>query len=387
MNPTEQKTNTEPQPIQQPIQQTTQDNSVVVVTNQTQSQSHSPQQQPPQLPKPQQPDNAATTTHNNQHTNPLKRQRENSEDANPNNAKKMKLSVLTRTQSDLKRYLNGMDEDVLKNDLLPKLCESHKSLFRSIRSRMSENTILCKIFIRSLSYDTQDKTVYDMFTKFGNVKEAVIVKDRQTGKSRGFGFITMSNASEAQAALVEHRKMIDGREAICNLASKPQGQKTSTNNKKRDDAFHSHRDLSMRGKRDNPSPPNADRYAPIAPPHAYPYTHTTAPYSYDYNYQYPHYASSNTNATPASAYAAVNAATVNPYNAINPYAAANPYAQYNRTQTTNASTSNATQNTTSAASAVNPNTNIGNQPYVPSMAGQNVTANMSAFGAAPYRFN
>ena len=77
-----------------------------------------------------------------------------------------------------------MDEDILKNDLLPQLCESHKNLMESIRQKMSENTILCKIFIRSLSYDTQDKTVYDIFTKFGNVKEAVIVKDRQTGKSR-----------------------------------------------------------------------------------------------------------------------------------------------------------------------------------------------------------
>ena len=92
--------------------------------------------------------------------------------------------VLHRTQSDLKRYLNTMDEEALKYDLFPKLCLSHKSLFESVRQKMNENTILCKIFIRSLSYDTEDKTVHDMFTQYGSVKEAVIVKDRQTGKSR-----------------------------------------------------------------------------------------------------------------------------------------------------------------------------------------------------------
>lgn len=313
-----------------------------------------------------------------------------------------------------------MDDDALKHELMPKLCENNKNLMESIRSKMSENTILCKIFIRSLSYDTQDKTVYDMFTKFGNVKEAVIVKDRQTGKSRGFGFITMSNASEAQSALVEHRKMIDGREAICNLASKPQGQKTGNHSKSGPGTdrnissgnFHSERrasDHSSRAKRGDSSPPNHERYQRVLPPHppttaAYPhYAHGANPYNYDYNAyaQYPHYAHSGTpsNAQPATVQNTAQQTQTNnttqtqsvPYNPYNPYNinAAQSLNPYNRAATNTPNTTQ-TQNAQNAntTNSQQPNTNIAgiaNQPYVPSSAPFQ-PQNIAAFGANPYRF-
>jgi len=314
--------------------------------------------------------------------------------------------VLKRNPSDLKRYLSSMDEEILKNDLVAKLCENHQSVMDIIRHKMSEHTTLCKIFIRSLSYDTKDQTVYNMFTKYGKVKEAVIVTDRQTGKSRGFGFITMSNASEAQAALVEHRKMIDNREAICNLASKPQGQKTSSNTtasstsssskpRREEPSFHasssSRSDRHSRSKRGDSTDGRYSRHisssssssrnnrvnamaANVAT--AYPaYPPAANPYGYDY----------------ASA-AAANTAAATPAYTYPPsaypqymYPATAYAAQYNRAATTTAATANA--NTQNAATA-NANATMANQPYAPyqpAMAGQNA-ANMATFGAAPYRF-
>lgn len=102
-----------------------------------------------------------------------------------------KGKVLTRNSLDLKRYLNGLDDDTIRGDVIPKLLKKNKGLFESIRKKMNHNSILCKIFIRSLSYETQNQTVHDLFATFGNVKEAVIVHDRDTGLSRVCGLCTI----------------------------------------------------------------------------------------------------------------------------------------------------------------------------------------------------
>merc|ERR1711972_269387 len=124
----------------------------------------------------------------------------------------------------------------------------------------------------------------------------------------------MSNASEAQKALAEHQKMIDGREAICNLASKPQGRRRDdfpmrpSHHYRRRDDFHHHRGPPGGQGRFGRKPGDNAAHNRVQPPPA-PYPN---PYGYDYSaYQYP---------------GAV--APMNPYAGMNPYA--NPYAQYNR---------------------------------------------------------
>jgi len=58
-----------------------------------------------------------------------------------------------------------------------------------------------KIFVGNLSWDVTDKDLMDTFAAYGTVSEATALKDRDTGKSRGFGFVTMENDSEARAAI------------------------------------------------------------------------------------------------------------------------------------------------------------------------------------------
>lgn len=58
-----------------------------------------------------------------------------------------------------------------------------------------------KLFVGGLSYGMDDMTLREAFTGFGEVMEARVIMDRETGRSRGFGFITFTSGEEASAAL------------------------------------------------------------------------------------------------------------------------------------------------------------------------------------------
>lgn len=54
----------------------------------------------------------------------------------------------------------------------------------------SKDTTYTKIFVGGLPYHTTDESLGQFFKKFGNIEEAVVINDRQTGKSRGYGFVS-----------------------------------------------------------------------------------------------------------------------------------------------------------------------------------------------------
>lgn len=58
-----------------------------------------------------------------------------------------------------------------------------------------------KIYVGNLSFRTTQQELEDLFTNYGSVQEAAVVTDRETGRSRGFGFITMPDDGEANAAI------------------------------------------------------------------------------------------------------------------------------------------------------------------------------------------
>ncbi|PIN09825.1 RNA-binding protein musashi/mRNA cleavage and polyadenylation factor I complex, subunit HRP1 [Handroanthus impetiginosus] len=67
-----------------------------------------------------------------------------------------------------------------------------------------------KLFIGGISWDTSEERLREYFEAFGEVLEAVIMKDRTTGRARGFGFVVFANASVAEK-VVRERHVIDGR--------------------------------------------------------------------------------------------------------------------------------------------------------------------------------
>ncbi len=76
-----------------------------------------------------------------------------------------------------------------------------------------------KLYVGNLSYDTTDGDLQDIFAEFGTVESAVVINDRDTGRSKGFGFVEMSSKSEAEAAIdALDGNEIDGRSIKVNEA-------------------------------------------------------------------------------------------------------------------------------------------------------------------------
>ena len=58
-----------------------------------------------------------------------------------------------------------------------------------------------KLFVGNLSFDTTEAELEELFAPFGTVAEATVITDQSTGRSRGFGFVTLNSAAEARAAI------------------------------------------------------------------------------------------------------------------------------------------------------------------------------------------
>lgn len=76
-----------------------------------------------------------------------------------------------------------------------------------------------KLFVGSLPWGVDDDKLRELFSQAGNVVSAQVVKDRETGRSRGFGFVEMSTEEEANAAVQNLNDTdLDGRKIIVNIA-------------------------------------------------------------------------------------------------------------------------------------------------------------------------
>ena len=75
------------------------------------------------------------------------------------------------------------------------------------------------MFVGNLSFNTTENDLQDAFAAHGTVTEVNLMMDRATGRPRGFGFVTMSTAEEAQTAIAAlNGKQLDGRDLTVNIA-------------------------------------------------------------------------------------------------------------------------------------------------------------------------
>lgn len=58
-----------------------------------------------------------------------------------------------------------------------------------------------KLYVGNLSYNTTENELKDLFGEAGEVTDVILIKDRSTGRSKGFGFVTMSSQAEVEAAI------------------------------------------------------------------------------------------------------------------------------------------------------------------------------------------
>ena len=76
-----------------------------------------------------------------------------------------------------------------------------------------------KLYVGNLAYSVRDDSLLQAFSQFGNVTSAKVMMDRETGRSKGFGFVEMGNDAEAQAAINGmNGQPVDGRAVVVNEA-------------------------------------------------------------------------------------------------------------------------------------------------------------------------
>jgi cold-inducible RNA-binding protein len=87
-----------------------------------------------------------------------------------------------------------------------------RALFRSVRMGK-------KLYVGNLTYEVTDGELSKLFEPFGTVESAQVIMDRDTGRSKGFGFVEMQTDAEAKAAITElNGKEVNGRALTVNEA-------------------------------------------------------------------------------------------------------------------------------------------------------------------------
>ena len=83
-----------------------------------------------------------------------------------------------------------------------------------------------KLYVGGLPYSVTEDTLRDMFAAHGSVESAVVISDRMTGRSKGFGFVEMGSQEEAQSAMDNlNQTQLEGRSLTVNEA-KPREPRT-----------------------------------------------------------------------------------------------------------------------------------------------------------------
>ena len=84
------------------------------------------------------------------------------------------------------------------------------------------------MYVSNLSFNTNDETLKHLFEKFGAVSSAKVITDRETGRSRGFGFVEMANDTEANAAMSGlNNTEVEGRAMSVSVAREKQPRNDS----------------------------------------------------------------------------------------------------------------------------------------------------------------
>lgn len=91
-----------------------------------------------------------------------------------------------------------------------------------------------KIYVGNLPWSMNDAALNELFAQFGEISEAIIIMDRQTNRSKGFGFVTFTDDASAQRAIDEMtEKEIDGRKIVVTIARPREERKTDRGSFKR----------------------------------------------------------------------------------------------------------------------------------------------------------
>ncbi|XP_057531292.1 UBP1-associated protein 2C [Amaranthus tricolor] len=122
------------------------------------------------------------------------------------------------TPEDALKIIESISTDQLR-DIVKNTVLSNPDVLEAVRSIADRDVTQRKLFIRGLGWETTSESLRAVFASFGQLEEAVVILDKNTSKSKGYGFVTYKHIDGAILALKEPSKKIDGRVAVAQLAS------------------------------------------------------------------------------------------------------------------------------------------------------------------------
>jgi RNA recognition motif-containing protein len=109
-------------------------------------------------------------------------------------------------------------EEIVGN--LPSINDAMRAIEESATTPRSVASIPCRLFVGGLGSNVGEAELREVFKPFGVVADVVVMQDRNTGESRGFGFVTMANRKDASKAIDQlHGSELHGRRLAVNVAT------------------------------------------------------------------------------------------------------------------------------------------------------------------------
>lgn len=121
------------------------------------------------------------------------------------------------TAEDIAQLVESLSKEQLAG-IVKQAALAHEDTLADIRKLADEEPAFRKLFVRGLSWTSSSDVLKRTFEKYGSVEEAVVINDKNTGKSKGFGFVTFKHRDACLRALKEPSKKIEGRMTVCHLS-------------------------------------------------------------------------------------------------------------------------------------------------------------------------
>lgn len=103
---------------------------------------------------------------------------------------------------------------------LPSVDEAMQALEARATTPREATAIPCRLFVGGLSWSVETAQLRELFAAYGPVSDCSVVTERDTGRSRGFGFVTMANRKDAAKAIEQlNGSELDGRRLVVNVAT------------------------------------------------------------------------------------------------------------------------------------------------------------------------
>ncbi|KVH93129.1 UBP1-associated protein 2C-like [Cynara cardunculus var. scolymus] len=127
-------------------------------------------------------------------------------------------TITTLSHDDLRKVIEPFTHEQLSQIVLTASLR-HPDVLDAVRSIADRDPTQRKLFIRGLGWETTSEKLRSLFATYGDLEEAIVILDKVTGKSKGYGFVTYRHIDGALMALKEPSKKIDGRMTVTQLAS------------------------------------------------------------------------------------------------------------------------------------------------------------------------